>query len=44
LKKVFDKLDTDASPAAKDESTSIDKKPATDDDKNSRLKGSLDDA
>jgi TatA/E family protein of Tat protein translocase len=44
LKKLFDKLDTDASPAAKDESTSIDKKPATDDDKNSRLKGSLDDA
>ncbi len=44
LRKAFDKLDTDASPVAKDESTSIDKKPASDDDKNDTLKGSLNDA
>lgn len=44
LKKAFDKLDTDASSPATDEAASIDKMSATDDDKNGRLKGSLDDA
>ena len=44
LKKAFDTLDTNASSAAKDDAAPIDKIPATDDDKNGRLKGSADDA